>query len=101
MDDVTLTLTLTPGTKTVNPPATGTMTAVRVTLDVCMSRNSKAADPPIVGDKIGVGRFLQVQRANLCGRAMLIARQAEPAVFPGNLVLVPMDGERSGFRRLG
>lgn len=97
MDDVTLTLTLTPGSKPVKPPATGTMTAVRVTLDICQSRSSKGTDPALVADKIGVGRFLRVQNANNAHRGMLIVRQAEPAAFPGNLVLNPLDGKVNVF----
>lgn len=97
MSDVKLTLTLKPGSRPVKPPAHGTMTAVRVTLDICKSRTSKTADPALVADKIGQGRFLQVQHADLCGRAMMIVRKAEPAAFPGNLVLIPQNGKVRAF----
>jgi len=97
MNDVTLTLTLTPGTKPVKPPAKGTMTSVRVTLDICTSRTSKTTDPALVADKIGGGRFLRVQSSNTAHRGMLIVRKAEPAAFPGNLVLNPLDGKVNVF----
>jgi hypothetical protein len=97
MSDVQLTLTLKPGSQPVKPPAHGTMTAVRVTLDICKSRTSKTADPALVADKISQGRFLQVQHSDLCGRAMMIVRKAEPAAFPGNLVLIPLNGKARAF----
>ncbi len=99
MDEVVLTLTLTPGSKPVKAPATQTMTAVRVTLDICQSRTAKGTDPTPLsqGDKIGVGRPLRVQNANTAHRGMLIVRKAEPAVFPGNLVVNPLNGKVSVF----
>ena len=100
MNDVTLTLTLTPGTKPVKPPATATMTLVRVTLDICMSRTTAGSDPTPLsqGDKINVGRPLHVHdTGNHHGRALLIIRKAEPDVFPGNLVLNPLNANVAVF----
>jgi hypothetical protein len=99
MNDVTLTLTLAPGTKPVKPPATATLTSVRVTLDICMSRTAAGTDPTPLSqdDKINVGRFLRVQQGNTAHRGMVIVRKAEPDVFPGNLVLNPLDGKVAVF----
>ena len=97
IDQVVLTLTLTKGSKAVKPPASAKLTSVRVTLDICMSRTSKSSDPALLSqaDKINVGRFLQVQDSNLCGRAMLIIRKAEPESFGGKLVLTPIAGKNN------
>ena len=43
--DITLQLALTPCSNPVNPPATATMTAVEVTLDICKSRTSPTKEP--------------------------------------------------------
>jgi hypothetical protein len=96
LDDVQLTLTLAGGSKQIGPPATATMTAVEVTLDICMSRTAVGVDPtPLsANDKVNTGRFVHVQDAgNQHGRAMLIVRQAQPAAFAGTLSLVPLDGK--------
>lgn len=89
MNDVTITLTLTAGSKPVNPPVNKTMTAVQVTLDICQSRTDATADPALVSDKINVGRLLSVHKGKSTHRAMLIVRQAAPADFTGKLVLQP------------
>ncbi len=92
--DVKLTLALSGGSQPVKPPATSTMTAVELTLDICMSRSKPGADPAPLStkEKIDTGRFLQVQDAgNNAGRAMLVVQKAKPAAFTGSLVLAPMD----------
>jgi hypothetical protein len=87
MNDVVLTLTLTPGSKPVNPPATDRMTAVEVTLDIHFSRTARGTDPAVlsVAQKTGnPGRIVHVQNASLHhGRALLIVRKAVPAAFTG------------------
>jgi len=98
MDDVVLTLALTPGSKPVKPPVSDKMTSVEVTLDICQSRTAAGATPVPLSenDKISVGRFVHVQvqggapAQSFHGRAMLIVRQAKPADFTGQLVLWPI-----------
>ncbi len=101
-DDVTLTLTLSEGTKPPGAPATAKMTALELTLDVCDPRTA-AADPPAlpqapaakpapgdkVTDKFFRGRPVPVQDdAKLCERAMLIVRPPKPAGLTGKLSLL-------------
>jgi outer membrane protein OmpA-like peptidoglycan-associated protein len=106
MNDVQLTLTVTPAPTSPGPPvgpaATATMTAVELTLDICVSRTAPGvapaplpqppATPPPAGtvpnDKWFGGRFVHVQDpSNHHGRALLIIRQVRPAAFAGDLVL--------------
>jgi hypothetical protein len=117
MDDIKLTLTLTPGSRPVKPPVTKTLTCVEVTLDICQSRTSPTVDPAVMatpaalpagppaagalGDKIQPGRFLHVQDTAAPGfhhgRAMLIVRKAVPNAFPGNLELRSFDARVQVF----
>jgi hypothetical protein len=85
--DITLQLSLTPGSKPVNPPATDTMTSVEVTLDICRSRTKAGVDPDLVDDKINAGRIVHVQTGNFHGRALVIIRKANPKSFSGKLCL--------------
>lgn len=113
LDDVRLTLTLTPGVVQVGPPANAAMTSVEVTLDICMSRTAVGVDPtpmpqppaapPAAGtratDKFFGGRFVHAQDAgNHHGRAMLIVRQVQPTTFVGNLTLTPTDAKVQLFQ---
>jgi hypothetical protein len=88
MNDITLTLTLAGGN--VGPAAVATITSVALTLDICQSRTTTAADPTPMSeaDKINVGRFVHRQDTGRHhGRAMLIVRQPQPSTFTGTLVL--------------
>lgn len=90
LGDITLELKLSGGTKPIKPPVQGTLTAVEVTLDLCMSRATLGADPVPLSDadKINTGRFVHVQKAQHHGRALLAVRKAQPPDFPGTLVLL-------------
>jgi hypothetical protein len=91
MRDVELVLTLTPGSKRVNPPARERMTSVEVTLDIHKSRTAAATDPVVltVAQKTSnPGRIVHVQDTSYHhGRALLIIRKALPHDFTGDLVL--------------
>ena len=95
MDDVHLTLTLTPGSKPVNPPAHGDMTAVEVTLEIYKTRTAVGAEPAILAAKTtDPGRIVHVQNTSYHhGRALLIVRQAVPNTFPGDLILTAEKGK--------
>lgn len=100
LDDVQLTLTLTPGATSVGPPATVNMTSVELTLDICAPRVSPAINPiPLsTANKLNPGRFLQLQdpaRSN--ERAMLIVRPPNPPTFTGELVLTPRNTQVQVF----
>ena len=96
MNDVHLTLALTPGSKPVNPPAHGDMTAVEVTLQIHKTRTAVGADPAMmtIAEKTtNPARIVHVQNTSFHhGRAMLIVRQAVPNAFPGELILTPENG---------
>jgi hypothetical protein len=90
MDDVTLTLALSGGSKKNGPPTTQKMTAVDVTLDICKRRTSASADPPKLSQtqKINPGRTIHVQNtANQRQRAMVIVGPVKPKGFTGTLSL--------------
>jgi hypothetical protein len=94
MNDITIELSLKPGSAPVKPPAKAKMTAVEVTLDICKSRTKSGVDPEPLStiNKIKRGRYLQVQDVGTnAGRAMLIVRKAVPSSFTGKLVLAPRD----------
>jgi hypothetical protein len=117
MDDIKLTLSLTPGSRPVKPPVSKTLTCVEVTLDICQSRTAPTTDPAVMatptalpaaaptpgalGDKIQPGRFVHTQDtaapAFHHGRAMLIVRKAVPNAFPGDLELRSFDGRVQAF----
>jgi hypothetical protein len=91
MEDVTLTLTLTEGTKRIGPPATAKMTAIEVTLDICRRRTAAATDPVALSaaQKVTPGRTVHIQSAPVKqrARAMLIVRRVLPRAFTGSLTL--------------
>ncbi len=114
MDDVTLTLALSGGSKPKGAPATLKMTAVEVTLDICDPRTSTSVDPPALSqppaakpaakpqpkDKIFGGRGLPLQsdpKEN--ERAILIVRKIKPAAFVGNLVLTALTDQVRAFSK--
>ena len=84
------------------PPATATMTAVELTLDIALSLRHRL-DPPLMPqppavipapptDKVNLGRFVQVQDPSFSHeRAMLIIQQTNPATFAGTLLLTPIN----------
>lgn len=92
-DGLTLTLTLTGGTKTKLGPAKTAITVVDVSLDICQSRTS-AADPVPLSQaaKVDPGRFVQRQAGLLHPRAKLIVGKVTPPDFTGTLVLSKMAG---------
>ena len=95
VNDITLQLSLKPGSAPVKTPVTVKMTSVEVTLDICKSRTKGGVDPePLsTANKIKLGRHVQVQDPGTnAGRAMLIVRKAIPASFAGSLILAPKDG---------
>jgi hypothetical protein len=97
MNDVHLTLTLTPGSKPVNPPAHADMTSVEVTLQIHKTRTAVgAADPAMltIAEKTTKpGRIVHVQNTSFHhGRALLIVRQAVPNAFTGTLILTSENG---------
>jgi hypothetical protein len=114
VDDVTLTLTLSRGTKRAGPPATAKMTAVEITLDICEPRTTTAADPPALPqppattppanakpkDKIFGGRALPIRNEpKIADRAILFIRQIKPSNFKGNLVLTALSDQVKAFAR--
>jgi outer membrane protein OmpA-like peptidoglycan-associated protein len=105
MDDVELVLALTATSPSagapVGPPATTTMTAVELTLDICAKRTSSGVDPtPLSSDeKIDPGRLLGVKTpGNRQERAMLIVHPAEPAGFSGELELSTINDHVQAFK---
>lgn len=96
MDDVTLTLTLTEGTRRIGPPATARMTAIDVTLDICRRRTAAATDPVALSaaQKVTPGRTVHIQSTPVKqrARAMLIVRRVLPRAFTGTLTLTPGAG---------
>ncbi len=99
VEDIELRLQLTVGGQP-GFAATAKMTAVELTLDICQSRTAAGLDPaPLsVADKINPGRFLQAATpGNTHERAMLIVRQAQPAAFSGDLVLLPTNAQVRAF----
>ena len=114
MDDVTLTLTLSGGTKPIGAPANVKMTAVEVTLDVLEPRTSVLSDPPALAqpstnspaaksqpkDKMFGGRGLPVQEVPKQNeRAILLVRKIKPTSFAGNLVLTALTDQVSAFQK--
>ena len=110
VDDITLTLTLSPKLATIATVARVQMTAVDVTLDICAPRTSPGADPvplpqpttatPPPGtpsDKLFGGRFVRLQDAKKTQeRAMLIVR-LRPADFSTTLELTTSQNTISLF----
>ncbi len=112
MNDVTLTLTLSGGSKPIGAPANVKMTAVEVTLDICEPRTSFFNDPPVLSqpptatpaakpqpkDKVFGGRGLPVQEDPKTNeRAILFVRKIKPANFVGNLVLTALTDHVKAF----
>jgi len=96
MRDVELVLTLTPGSKPVNPPARDRMTAVEVTLDIHKTRTAVGADGvalTVAERTSSPGRIVHVQDTSFHhGRALLIIHKAVPNDFTGTLVLTRDNG---------
>lgn len=101
LNDFTLTLTLTARSNApVGDPATVTMTAVELTLDVALSRTAPATEPPLLStdDKINKGRFVQVRDPSFSHeRAMIIVRPVNPSSFSGTLVLTAINAQVQAF----
>lgn len=100
LGDYTLILELAPGPTQVGGPAIVSLTAVSLTLDICVPRTISGGDPPSLPqpiasrppgsstDKWFGGRLVNEQDTTLSQeRAMLIVRQPQPAAFNGQLVL--------------
>ena len=100
LNDFTLTLDLAVGPTPIGPPASISLTAVDLTLDICVPRTSSGIDPPALPqptsstppasatDKWFGGRLVNQQDTILSQeRAMLIVRQPRPATFNGRLQL--------------
>ncbi len=90
-DDLTLTLTLSGGTKTKLGPAKTTITVVEATLDIFQSRTARCVDPaPLsAAAKLNPGRFVHVQVGGFHGRAKLMVKLIKPDNFSGTFVLTP------------
>ncbi|APR87764.1 hypothetical protein A7982_13113 [Minicystis rosea] len=100
MDDITLTLALTGGSRPRGPDDTATITSVEVTLDICGPRPSGGGAPPALStdDKVHVGRDILVQdAANHFERAQVIIRPVRPAAFTGRVVLEALNGDVTAF----
>jgi hypothetical protein len=111
INDVELTLTLVAPAPAIGPPALlgkpakATMTAVELTLDICMNRTAPGTTPaplpqppaatPAPGtgtDKWYGGRIVQLQDpGNNAGRALMIVRKPKPDGFSGTLSLRAVD----------
>ncbi len=92
LDDITLKLSLSGGSKTNGPDDTSKATSVELTLDICQSSAAGGA-PLSTDDKIHAGRSVLVQAAHgKHERAKLVIRQAKPAAFKGELVLKAIGG---------
>jgi outer membrane protein OmpA-like peptidoglycan-associated protein len=99
VDDLVLRLALTvdgqPG-----HAAEAKLTALALTLDVCVTRTTPTGDPvPLsVADKLAPGRFVQLALPDFSHeRAMLLIRPPEPAGFAGDLVLTPVTAAVAAF----
>lgn len=100
MDDITLRLSLSGGSRTNGPDDTARATAVELTLDIFKSRPTGGGDPPLISqdDKVHKGRFLLGQKQDPARidttldspheRALVIIRKAVPNDFDGTLRLV-------------
>lgn len=90
LDDVTIKLALSGGSKPTGPDDKATITSVELTLELYQSRIS-GADPVVLppADKVFRGRFLHVRNAKRdIERAKIVVKQAKPAAFAGKLELV-------------
>jgi hypothetical protein len=100
LDDITVKLALTGGSKTNGPDDTSTITSVEVTLDIFKSRPAAGAEPPPFSqdDKVFVGRNILVQdAAHHFDRAQLVIQAVKPAAFKGELVLTAKDASVTAF----
>ena len=110
MDDVTLTLTLSGGSKKAGPPAKATMTSVEVTLDILEPIVDVTKVPPALPqptgptptagakDKVFGGRGLPEQNEGKTSeRAIMLVRQVKPSTFTGNLVLTAIGDKVQAF----
>lgn len=74
-------------------------TVVEIKLEIFRNKQAPDADPAAMseGDKIDVGRFVQLQDNNLCGRAKLLIHKARPHAFTGTLRLLASNNRVSAF----
>lgn len=94
-DDITISLSLSGGSKDNGPDDKATITSVEVTLDICKSRTAAQLgsappgepDPLSKDDKVFAGRYLHKQDANHHGRAMVILRAVKPDDYAGDVEL--------------
>jgi hypothetical protein len=87
--DFHLILTLAAGPTPIGPPATVSLTAVELTLNVALSRAAAGVAPPVMSanDKINTGRFVQVRDPGFSHeRAMITLLPPNPSV-PVTMVL--------------
>lgn len=99
VDDVELRLVVTVN-GTPGLGATARMTSLELILEICAPRTAPGVEPvPLsAADKVNPGRFLRARSAdNSHERSMLIVRQAQPAAFSGELVLVPLNAQVQAF----
>jgi outer membrane protein OmpA-like peptidoglycan-associated protein len=115
LDDVVLTLTLSPGATPIGPPANATMTSVELTLDVALSRVAAGVAPPLMPqppavtpapgtatDKFNLGRFVEVRDPGFTHeRAMLVIQPPNPPAFAGTLLLTPINAQVQAFAAEG
>lgn len=89
LDDVTLKLALTGGSKKTGPDDTSTVTSVELFLDLCQSRISGAEPVALPAEgKVFRGRFLHIRNAKRdIERAKLIVKKAKPDAFAGKIEL--------------
>ncbi|MEZ4315499.1 MAG: hypothetical protein R3F14_46380 [Polyangiaceae bacterium] len=99
LDDITLKLSLSGGSKTNGPDDKATVTSVEVTLDIHKSQPAAATAPALSqDDKVHAGRNLLVQnKAKQRHRAKLVIQQVKPAAFKGDLVLKAKNGHVDAF----
>jgi hypothetical protein len=103
MNDTTLSLSIAGGDKPViNSPATDKLTRVELDLDLCKYKPTPGgADPAPLSDadKIATGRNIHLQddKRLSAGRCLLIVRQAKPAAYTGNVVLIAQDKRVRAF----
>ena len=99
VDDVVLRIALTVGGQP-GLAAEAKLTAVALTIDICETRTSPAADPSALtaAAKIAPGRFVHLALPDFSHeRAMLLIRPPQPAAFASDLVLTPVTAGVQAF----
>ena len=92
-DDITISLSLSGGSKTNGPDDKSTITSVEVTIDICKSRTRAQVgatppgdpDPMSKDDKVFAGRYLHKQDGTSHGRALVILRAVQPTDYVGEV----------------